>query len=62
MYKVLATEWSKPQKANTMMGNITPTVVDKPLRGAYFTAPMERVIKKPHRMAEQNAFNAQRSA
>ena len=44
------------------MGNITPTVVDKPLRGAYFTAPMERVIKNPQRIAEQKAFTAQRSA
>ena len=62
MYRVFATEWSKPQNANTMMGNITPTVVDKPLRGAYFTAPMERVIKNPQRIAEQHALIAQRSA
>ena len=34
IYKVFATEWSKPQNANTTMGNITPTVVDKPFLGA----------------------------
>ena len=61
MYKVFATEWSKPQNANTMMGNITPTVVDKPLRGAYFTEPIERVIRNPQRIAEHNALIAHKS-
>ena len=33
-YKVFATEWSNPQNAKTIIGNITPTVVESPLRGA----------------------------
>lgn len=62
IYNVFATEWSKPQNANTTIGNITPTVVDRPFRGAYLTEPMESVIKKPHKTEEVNAFNAQFSA
>ena len=43
-------------------GEHTPTVVDKPLRGAYFTAPIERVIKNPHSAPEHNALMPHKSA
>ena len=58
-YSIFATEWSNPQKANTAIGNKTPSVVERFFFVAWFTDQTERVINNPQRIEEQRALIAQ---
>ena len=58
---MFATEWSKPQNTNTMIGNKTPTDALMPFCGAYFGDQTEKVMSAPHKIDEQNELSAQLS-